>query len=63
MCRGILSVLILSSQTTAHTLCFTFALLGLYQEEQEILYQQIKSVLTDDRMPVRHQFYASVIRT
>ncbi|THG95398.1 hypothetical protein EW026_g6249 [Hermanssonia centrifuga] len=38
-------------QTTAHTLCFTFALLAIYQEEQEILYQHIKSVLTDDRLP------------
>ena len=31
-------------QTTAHTLCFTFALLALYPDEQERLYQHIKSV-------------------
>lgn len=41
-----------SLQTTAHTLAFTFALLALYQDEQETLYQHIKSVLTDRRIPV-----------
>ncbi|KAJ3892405.1 cytochrome P450, partial [Lentinula edodes] len=37
--------------TTAHTLCFTFALLALYPDQQEILYQHIKSVLADGRLP------------
>ncbi len=31
-------------KTTAHTLCFTFALLALYPDEQERLYQHIKDV-------------------
>ena len=40
-------------QTTAHTLCFTFALLALYPDEQERLYQHIKGVMSSlDGMPV-----------
>ena len=40
-------------QTTAHTLCFTFALLALYPEEQERLYQHIKGVMSSlNGMPV-----------
>ena len=40
-------------QTTAHTLCFSFALLALYPDEQERLYQQIKDVMSSlDGMPV-----------
>ncbi|KAF8474407.1 cytochrome P450 [Russula ochroleuca] len=35
-----------SLQTTAHTLCFSFALLALYPDEQERLYQQIKGVMS-----------------
>ncbi|KAN0113944.1 Cytochrome P450 [Russula decolorans] len=35
-----------SLQTTAHTLCFSFALLALYPAEQERLYQQIKGVMS-----------------
>ncbi|KAI9456378.1 cytochrome P450 [Lactarius psammicola] len=34
-------------ETTAHTLCFTFALLALYPNEQERLYQQIKDIMAD----------------
>ncbi|KAH9074315.1 cytochrome P450 [Lactarius deliciosus] len=34
-------------ETTAHALCFTFALLALYPDEQERLYQQIKEILVD----------------
>ena len=33
-------------QTTAHTLCFSFALLALYPDEQERLYQHIEGVLS-----------------
>jgi hypothetical protein len=41
-------------QTTAHTLCFAFALLALYPDEQERLYQHIKGIMADlDGMPVR----------
>ncbi|KAF5350345.1 hypothetical protein D9758_012816 [Tetrapyrgos nigripes] len=38
-------------KTTAHTLCYTFALLALYPEEQEKLYRQIKSIIPDGRVP------------
>jgi cytochrome P450 len=42
-----------SLQTTAHTLCFTFALLALYPDEQEGLYQHIKGVMSSlNGMPV-----------
>ncbi|KAH9018729.1 cytochrome P450 [Lactarius pseudohatsudake] len=34
-------------ETTAHALCFTLALLALYPDEQERLYQQIKEILVD----------------
>ncbi|KAK7033939.1 hypothetical protein VNI00_012566 [Paramarasmius palmivorus] len=45
--------LVAGHETTAHTLCFTFAMLALYPEEQEMLYQHIKSVLGDEeRIPV-----------
>ncbi|KAJ3923191.1 cytochrome P450 [Lentinula edodes] len=43
--------LVAGHETTAHTLCFTFALLALYPDQQEILYQHIKSVLADGRLP------------
>lgn len=39
-------------KTTAHTLCFTFALLALYPDEQEKLYEHIKSILVDGADPV-----------
>jgi hypothetical protein len=40
-------------QTTAHTLCFSFALLALYPGEQECLYQHIKEVMSSlNGMPV-----------
>ncbi|KAF4621313.1 hypothetical protein D9613_000776 [Agrocybe pediades] len=43
--------LLAGHETTAHTLSFTFGFLALYQDEQEKLYQHIKSVLSDGRMP------------
>ncbi|KAG5731294.1 putative cytochrome P450, partial [Termitomyces sp. T112] len=43
--------LIAGHETTAHTLCFTFAMLALYQDEQEILYQHIQSVLAQGKLP------------
>jgi len=40
-------------QTTAHTLCFSFALLALYPGEQECLYQHVKGVMSGSNgMPV-----------
>jgi len=38
--------LLAGHETTAHTLCFTFALLALYPDEQERLYQHIQGVLS-----------------
>ncbi|KAJ3984113.1 cytochrome P450 [Lentinula detonsa] len=43
--------LVAGHETTAHTLCFTFAMLALYPDQQEILYQHIKSILADGRLP------------
>jgi len=44
--------LLAGHETTAHTLCFTFALLALFPDEQERLYQQIKGIMADmDGMP------------
>ncbi|KAI9438742.1 cytochrome P450 [Lactarius indigo] len=37
--------LLAGHETTAHTLCFTFALLALYPDEQERLYQHIKGIM------------------
>ncbi|KAG6813563.1 hypothetical protein H0H92_009955 [Tricholoma furcatifolium] len=42
--------LVAGHETTAHTLCFTFAMLALYQDEQEILYQHIQSVLAAGKL-------------
>ena len=44
------------TKTTANTLAFTFALLALYQDEQEKLYEHIKSVIPDGRIPVSYIF-------
>ena len=45
-----------SLQTTAHTLCFTFGLLALFPDEQELLYQHIKGVMSNlDGVPVRYR--------
>ncbi|KIM82774.1 hypothetical protein PILCRDRAFT_455699 [Piloderma croceum F 1598] len=43
--------LLAGHETTAHTLCFTFALLALYPNEQDALFQHIKQVLPEDRLP------------
>lgn len=43
----------LRQQTTAHTLCFAFALLALYEDEQDKLFTQLQQVLPDRRNPVR----------
>jgi cytochrome P450 len=42
-------------QTTAHTLCFTFALLALYPDEQEKLYQHIKKTIPEGEEPTYEQ--------
>lgn len=51
------------NQTTAHTLGFTFALLALYPDEQERLYQHILSILPDGRIPVCLKFIAYNVNT
>ncbi|GJE97102.1 cytochrome P450 [Phanerochaete sordida] len=38
-------------ETTAHSLAFTFGLLAMHQDYQEKLYQHIKGVIPDDRLP------------
>jgi len=38
-------------QTTAHTLAYTFIMLALYQDEQEILYEHVKSVFVGENIP------------
>ncbi|KAK7457059.1 hypothetical protein VKT23_010361 [Stygiomarasmius scandens] len=43
--------LVAGHETTAHTLCYTFGLLALYPDEQEKLYQQIKSLTPNGRLP------------
>jgi cytochrome P450 len=44
--------LLAGHETTAHTLCFTFAMLALYPDEQERLHQQIKGIMAElDGMP------------
>ncbi|EFI27130.1 614/534 cytochrome P450 [Coprinopsis cinerea okayama7 len=48
---NIFILLVAGHETTAHALCFAFALLALYQDEQEALYEHIKSVLPDGRDP------------
>jgi len=44
-------LMIAGHETTAHTLAFTFGLLALYPEVQEELYQQVKSVVPEGRLP------------
>ncbi|TFY75699.1 hypothetical protein EWM64_g8312 [Hericium alpestre] len=39
--------LVAGHETTAHTLCFTFAMLALYPEVQDRLYEQIKTLMPD----------------
>jgi len=43
--------LVAGHETTAHTLSFTFALLALYPEIQEKLFEHIKSIISDGRRP------------
>jgi len=43
--------LIAGHETTAHALAFSFALLALYQDEQEKVYQQVKSVSPNGEIP------------
>lgn len=40
-------------KTTAHTLCFVLGFLALYPNQQDNLYNHIKSVMPDGVIPVR----------
>ncbi|KAF8903954.1 cytochrome P450 [Gymnopilus junonius] len=51
MTGNIFIFLLAGHETTAHTLCFAFALLALHPEEQDKLFEQIKSLLPEDRFP------------
>lgn len=50
-------------KTTAHTLCFVFALLALYPDKQETLYQHIKAIIPDGRVPVSTHYPPQCYRT
>ena len=39
-------------ETSGHTLAATLGFLGIYQEEQEAIYEQIMEVVGDGRDPV-----------
>ncbi|KAI0763709.1 cytochrome P450 [Irpex lacteus] len=43
--------LLAGHETSAHTLCFAFGLLALYQDEQETAYQHIQKVMINKRAP------------
>ena len=40
--------ILISTQSTAHTMAFVFGLLALYPDEQEIVYQQVKEICGDE---------------
>ncbi|PPQ76825.1 hypothetical protein CVT24_010969 [Panaeolus cyanescens] len=48
--------LVAGYETTSHALAFTLGLLALYPDEQEKLFQHIKSVLPDGRVPTYADF-------
>ncbi|TFK73973.1 cytochrome P450 [Pluteus cervinus] len=47
--------LVAGHETTSHTLCFAFALLALYPEEQDKLHHHIMGVLSDKTVPTYDQ--------
>ncbi|KAF5322602.1 hypothetical protein D9619_001346 [Psilocybe cf. subviscida] len=57
--------LLAGHETTAHTVCFALALLALYTDEQEKLYQQIKKTVPDTEEPTYEHMplltYASAV--
>ncbi|OJA09558.1 hypothetical protein AZE42_01134 [Rhizopogon vesiculosus] len=48
---NIFMLMVAGHETTGHSLAFAFALLALYPDKQEALYQHIKRVLPDGRIP------------
>ncbi|EKM58126.1 uncharacterized protein PHACADRAFT_252187 [Phanerochaete carnosa HHB-10118-sp] len=57
--------LIAGNETTGHTLCYALALLALHPDEQEKLYQQIRSILPAGELPryqdLRNFTYADAV--
>lgn len=49
-------------ETAAHTLCYAFGLLALYQDEQDKLFEQCKAVSTGDGLGVELLSSCSVSR-
>jgi hypothetical protein len=49
-----LQALTCCGQTSANSMCYVLALLAVFPDEQEKLYKHIKSVITDDQLPVCH---------
>ncbi|KAH9998670.1 cytochrome P450 [Russula vinacea] len=47
--------LLAGHETTAHTLCFSFALLALHPDEQERLYQHIKGICMELTLPQEYE--------
>ncbi|KAF9529433.1 614/534 cytochrome P450 [Crepidotus variabilis] len=44
-------ILLAGHETTAHTLCMSFALLALYPEEQDKLLKQVKAIMPNGKLP------------
>ncbi|KAK0241060.1 cytochrome P450 [Armillaria nabsnona] len=65
---GNIYVFLLSGhESTAYALAFTFALLALYPDQQEILHSHVKSIIPDGRNPVSfaillHYHYSSLLK-
>ncbi|KAL0581786.1 hypothetical protein V5O48_000263 [Marasmius crinis-equi] len=53
MVGNVFVLLVAGHETAAHTLCFAFMLLALHQEEQDALYQEVRTLLPDGKDPVR----------
>ncbi|KAJ8092148.1 hypothetical protein PM082_023972 [Marasmius tenuissimus] len=65
---NVFAFLLAGHETSSHTLCFTMALLALYQEEQEKLYQHITGICPDrtptyDDMPALTRSLAVLYET
>ncbi|KAI0739300.1 cytochrome P450 [Irpex lacteus] len=48
---GNIFLFLFAGESTAHTMAFVFGLLAIYQDEQEIVYEQLKEVLEGGRDP------------
>jgi len=55
--------LLAGHETTAHTLCFSFALLALHPDEQERLYQDINGVMSSLNGPLTYQNMSQFVQS